>query len=117
MRVVNSYYEDGAFYVVTHVLSNKMKQIGKNGHVAVSCGQLFDNYMSAHGVGENMGHVLDSENGAMMEKLRQVFASWYTHGDVNENDPNTCLLRIRLADAFYMGGGKDYRINFVERTA
>ena len=55
MRVVNSYYEDGAFYTVTNALSNKMKQIGKNGHVAVSCGQLWGNYMNAHGVGENMG--------------------------------------------------------------
>ena len=55
----------------------------------------------------------------MMEKLRKVFAGWYTNGDVNESDPNTCLLRIRLADAFYMGEGTGvtYKINFVERTA
>ena len=25
VRAVNAYYEDGAFYVITHALSNKMK--------------------------------------------------------------------------------------------
>ena len=28
-RTVNSYYEDGCFYVITYALSNKMKQIAK----------------------------------------------------------------------------------------
>ena len=30
IRNVNAYYEDGAFYVITYALSNKMQQIGKN---------------------------------------------------------------------------------------
>ena len=29
VRIVNSYYEDGAFYTVTYALSNKIKQIKK----------------------------------------------------------------------------------------
>ena len=33
VRQVNSYYEDGAFYVITYALSNKMKQIEKNPRV------------------------------------------------------------------------------------
>jgi general stress protein 26 len=116
-RIVNSFYQDGAFYTVTSAASNKMKQIGKTGHVAISCGQPFVSYMSAHGVGENLGHVLAAENAPMMETLRKAFDKWYTHGDVNENDPNTCLLRIRLTDAYYMAGMEGYKINFVERSA
>lgn len=29
VRYVNAYYEDGAFYVITYALSNKMQQLGK----------------------------------------------------------------------------------------
>ena len=29
VRNVDAYYEDGAFYVITYALSNKMKQIEK----------------------------------------------------------------------------------------
>ena len=34
VRAVNAYYEDGAFYVVTYALSNKMKHIAVNPVVA-----------------------------------------------------------------------------------
>lgn len=36
VRSVDAYYDDGAFYVLTHGLSGKMKQIGENPVVAVS---------------------------------------------------------------------------------
>jgi len=98
-RVVNAYYEDGAFYAVTNALSNKMKQIEKNSIVAIFCGERNETYINAHGVGENIGHVLSAENAGMMVKLREAFHRWYN--DVNENDPNTCLLRIRLTDGIY----------------
>lgn len=36
VRFVNAFYEDGAFYVLTHALSGKMKQTEKNPVVAIS---------------------------------------------------------------------------------
>lgn len=36
VRTVDSFYENGAFYVLTYALSNKMKQIKKNSVVAIS---------------------------------------------------------------------------------
>ena len=33
VRYVNAYYEDGAFYVITYGLSNKMRQLKKNDNV------------------------------------------------------------------------------------
>ena len=36
VRYVNAYYENGAFYVITYALSNKMKQIGKNPTVGIA---------------------------------------------------------------------------------
>ena len=36
VRSVNAYYEDGAFYVVTHAKSNKMLQIAQNPEVSIA---------------------------------------------------------------------------------
>ena len=100
VRAVNSYYEDGCFYVVTHAKSNKMKQIEANPAVSI-CGDWF----TAQGMGENLGHVLLPENADMMDKLRTVFAEWYDNGHVNEADANTILLRIRLNRGVLLSNG------------
>ena len=107
VRTVDAVYIDGAFYVVTHSLSGKMQQIAKNPIVAVS-GEWF----TAHGIGENAGHVLLEENRAIMEILRTAFAAWYGNGHVNEADPNTCLLKIRLTEGVLFSNGTRYDIDF-----
>ena len=107
VRTVNTVYIDGAFYVVTYALSGKMKQIAKNPTVAI-CGDWF----TAHGVGENLGHVLLKENQNIMEKLRTAFSAWYNNGHTNEADPNTCLLKIRLTDGVLFSHGTRYDIEF-----
>ena len=107
VRIVNSYYENGAFYVVTYALSNKMQQIKKNSVVAV-CGEWF----TANGIGENLGWVLEEKNAEIMSKCRTAFAEWYDNGHVNESDKNTCLLKIRLTDAILFNQGTKYNINF-----
>ena len=112
VRIVNSHYEDGAFYTVTYALSNKMRQIKANPEIAV-CGEWF----TAQGVGENLGHVCDEQNAEIMAKLREIFASWYTNGHVDENDPNTCLLRIRLTTGVLFSHGTKYEIDFVSKKA
>lgn len=112
VRAVDGYYFGGAFYVVTYSLSGKMRQIAKNPTVAV-CGEWF----TAHGVGENLGHVLDEKNADMMGRLREAFAAWYSNGHTDESDPNTCLLRIRLTEGVLFSEGTKYNINFEEKTA
>ena len=112
VRTVNSYYEDGAFYVVTYALSNKIKQIQRNPEIAI-CGEWF----TSHGIGENIGHVLDESNVPIMAKLRNAFAGWYNNGHVNEEDPNTCLLRIRLTDGTLANNGTWYILDFVNQKA
>ena len=107
VRTVNTVYIDGAFYVVTYALSGKMEQIAKKTTVAI-CGDWF----TAHGVGENLGHVLLEENQNIMEKLRTAFSAWYNNGHTNEADPNTCLLKIRLTDGVLFSHGTRYDIEF-----
>lgn len=107
VRAVNSYYEDGAFYVITYALSNKMKQIEKNPTVAI-CGEWF----TAHGVGENLGYICDEKNREIADKLRAVFAEWYDNGHVNEDDPNTCILCVHLTEGVLFSNGTRYDIVF-----
>ena len=107
VRTVDAVYLDGAFYVVTHGCSGKMKQIAKKPTVAVS-GEWF----TAHGIGENLGHVLLEENKAVMQILREAFAAWYGNGHVNEKDEHTCLLKIRLTDGILFCDGVRYEIVF-----
>lgn len=107
VRMVNSYYEDGAFYTITYTLSNKMKQIEASSTVAI-CGEWF----TAHGVGENMRYICDEHNTEIAEKLREAFSAWYTNGHTNESDPNTIILRIQLTDAVLFSHGTRYDIDF-----
>lgn len=107
VRTVNALYEDGAFFVITYALSGKMRALANNPHAAV-CGDWF----TAHGIGENLGHILLQENAVIADKLRTAFASWYSNGHTNEADPNTVILRIRLTDGVLFSHGTRYDLNF-----
>jgi general stress protein 26 len=107
VRMVNAYYEDGAFYTITHALSGKMQQIAKNPTVAV-CGEWF----TAHGTASNLGYVLSPSNTEIMAKLRKAFADWYDNGHTDESDPNTCILQIKLTDGLLLNHGTRYEIDF-----
>ena len=107
VRTVNAVYASGAFHIITHAQSGKMRQIAANPSVAV-CGDWF----TGHGVAESLGHVLLPENAAMMQVLRAAFASWYGNGHVDERDPGTILLRIRLTDGVLFDHGTRHEIDF-----
>lgn len=109
VRTVNGYYEDGAFYVITHAHSDKMKQIAKHPAVAV-CGEWF----TAHGVGENLGYLCAEKNREIACKLQTAFAEWYDDGHINEDDTNTCILCIHLTDGVLFSHGTRYEIDFTK---
>lgn len=112
VRIVNAYYEDGAFYAVTYALSNKMKHIVQNPEVAV-CGEWFQ----GHGMAENLGHVRAPQNTELMARVRAAFAEWYDNGHTSESDPNTCILRIRMTDGVLYNQGTKYILDFENATA
>lgn len=107
VRTVDAYYEDGAFYVITHGLSNKMHQIGKNPTVAIS-----GDWFTAHGEGINLGYFGKPENAEIAGKLKTAFAAWIDNGHNNFEDVNTCILCIRLTDGVLFSNGRRYEINF-----
>ncbi len=107
VRAVNSYYEDGCFYIVTYALSGKMKQIAENPIVAV-CGDWF----TGHGIGENLGWIRKKSNAELAEKLHSAFAAWYGNGHNNDEDTNTVILRIRMTDGILLHHGTKFDIDF-----
>ena len=107
VRYVNGLYMDGAYYVITYALSDKMKQIEKNPNVAVAA-----EWFTAHGKGINLGWFKKEENAEMADKLREAFAAWIDNGHNNFEDENTCILCIKLTDGVLLSNGTRYEIQF-----
>lgn len=107
VRNVDAFYENGAFYVLTHSMSGKMKQIEQNPTVAI-CGEWF----TAHGRGVNLGCFGKTENAPIASKMRQLFAAWIDNGHTDLDDPNTCILCIRLTTGSLFSNGVCYEIDF-----
>lgn len=107
VRSVDAFYENGAFYVLTHGQSGKMKQIEQNPAVAVS-GEWF----TARGEGVNLGYFGKAENARIAEKMRNVFSAWIDNGHNDFEDINTCILCIRLTSGILFSNGTRYEIDF-----
>ena len=107
VRNVDAFYENGAFYVLTHGLSGKMKQIEENPTVALS-GEWF----TAQGKGVHLGYFGKADNARIAEKMRDVFSAWIDNGHNDFDDINTCILRIELTSGILFSNGKRYEIDF-----
>lgn len=107
VRNVNAFYENGAFYVITYGLSNKMRQIEKNPVVAIA-----GDWFTAHGKGINLGYFGKVENTEIAGKLWKAFAKWIDNGHNDFGDTNTCILCIELTDGLLLSHGTRYEIDF-----
>ncbi len=107
VRNVNAFYLDGAFYILTHGLSNKMKQIEANPIVAIA-----GDWFTAQGKGVNLGYYGKEENKEIANKMRIMFAEWIDNGHNNLNDVNTCILQIKLTHGLLLSHGTRYEIDF-----
>lgn len=103
VRYVNAYYENGAFYIITYALSNKMKHIEHNPAVAIA-GEWF----TAHGKGINLGYFGKAENRIISEKLKTAFAEWIGNGHNDFDDENTIILCVELTDGLLLSHGTRY---------
>ena len=112
-RMVDAFYDDGAFYVSTSALTSKIKQIELHPQVAIAAVDWF----SGHGIGTNLGWVLDPQNAAIRATMRETFV-WYDEV-TNEQDENNCILEIRLTDGMLIQDhhALRYWIDFTTSTA
>ena len=107
VRTVNAHYEDGAFYIITHALSNKMRQLAQNPAAAIA-GEWF----TAHGRGVNLGYIEKEENRRIADRLKEAFSAWLNNGHVDMQDENTVLLCIQLETGTLFSHGTRYDIEF-----
>ena len=103
VRTIDAIFYEDSFYTITYALSNKVKQIEANSNVAIS-GEWF----SGHATGENLGHIKSENNKEIADRLRKAFSAWYGNGHINEDDPNTIILRMKLTDGILFSNGTKY---------
>lgn len=111
VRFIDTYYEDGAFYMVTYAKSQKVIEMCGNEKVAL-CNKLYKFIGTAH----LLGHPLKDENRNIRSKLIEVFSPWYFKHN-NENDENMCYVKIELGSGFFYNDGTGYKVDFHTKTA
>jgi general stress protein 26 len=112
VRFVDTYYEDGCMYIVTHAASRKVKDISHNPNVALCNSSL----CRFRGLAVNIGHPLDSSNALVRQRLIEIFEPWYFAHN-NEADPGMCYVKVELQSGFFHQDGIGYKIDFGKRTA
>ncbi len=112
IRYVDTFFDDGCFYIVTYAKSRKVKEIERNPNVALCDRRLF----AFSGKAANIGHPLKPENRAIREKLTQAFKDWYfRHND--EADEAMCYLRVTPENGFLHDAGTGYKVDFSAKSA
>ena len=108
VRIIDGFFKDGFIYITSYALARKVNHIHKNPNVSL-CYKLNTFY----GVCKNIGHPLDAKNKDIRNILKEVFHLFYNQ-HVDENDPNTCILKVELNSATMFAHDKKYVFNFNE---
>lgn len=111
LRYVDTYYDEGDFYIVTYAKSQKVQEIENNCNISL-CRELY----RFSGKAYNIGHPFRPENKDIREKLIQAFEPWYFAHN-NEQDENMCYVKVELSDGFVYKDGTGYRVDFQSKKA
>ncbi|MBQ8973664.1 MAG: pyridoxamine 5'-phosphate oxidase family protein [Clostridia bacterium] len=106
-RNVNAVYRNGAFYSITHDLSNKMRQIAEHSTVAIA-----GDWFTGHGEATNLGYIGKPENRAIADALREAFHEWIDNGHTDFSDENTVILCVKLTDGILFSHGRRFDMAF-----
>lgn len=110
-RVVDTYYDEGVFWIVTYAQSNKVKELRMNPQVS-----LCNSFHTFNGLAYYAGHPLDEQNKDIRAKLIQVFEPrYFAHN--NEADKDMCYVRIELTEGFFHTDGFGYIMDFTKHEA
>ena len=110
-RVVDTYYDGDAFWVVAHAGTTKVKEIEENPHIA-----LCNNFYNFKGKAINAGHPLNQDNEEIRKILMKEFEPWYFAHN-NEEDTQMCYIKITPQSGYFHKDGIGYHVNFIEKTA
>lgn len=107
VRYVNAFYENGAFFVLTYALSNKMNQIKQNPVISIAA-----DWFTASGIGENLGYFGSEQNKELAGEMKRKFSEWIDNGHNNFEDENTIILKLKLTRGVLFSNGTRYDIEF-----
>ena len=111
VRFVDTFYDDGRFYIVTYAKSQKTIEVESNCNVSL-CNKLY----RFNGKAYNIGHPVKEENKEIRSKLIKVFEpSYFEHN--NEDDENMCYIKVELDNGFFYKDGTGYKVNFASKKA
>lgn len=111
IRFVDTYFDNGCFYVVTYSKSKKVKELEVNKNVSL-CNKSYN----FTGVAYNLGHPLKPQNSEIRKKLIRAFEPWYFKHN-NEDDENMCYVKVELTHGFFYKDGTGYRVDFINQVA
>jgi len=108
VKIVNTYYWNRSFYLVTLESSEILQQVMKNGKVSLCSTASFHKFQ---GEAIKIGHPLKVENKEIRDVLTEALSDWYfEHHD--ESDPNLCLVQIKINTAFTYANKIGYKVDF-----
>lgn len=108
VKIVNTYYWDKSYYIITYESSDAVQEIIKNEQVSLCTTASFHKF---HGKGVNIGHPLKVENKEIRELLIDAKSNWYSE-HCDETDLELCLVQVKLCTAFTYANKIGYNINF-----
>ena len=111
VRVVDTYYDNQCFYLVTYGTSKKVKELEHNKHISL-CNKLYN----FSGFAYNIGHPLKPGNQEIREKLIHAFEPWYFKHN-NEKDEAMCYVKVELTQGFFYKDGMGYKVDFLAEEA
>ncbi len=108
VRLVNTFYWDRSFYLVTHESSELMQNFIKNGKVSLNTTSSFHKFQ---GEAVNMGHPLKEENKAIRDVFKEAMADW-CFDNSDESDAKLCFVQIKIVTGFTYANKIGYKVDF-----
>lgn len=75
----------------------------------------YEGFLEWFGTGNHIGHPMGLHNKELREELKKVFVS-FCGRHVNEQDPQTCILRTRADSMIVFDGEHKYAADYQNRT-
>lgn len=111
VRMIDAYYEDGVFYMITHGETQKVQEIEVNPVVALT-----KDMHRFIGEAENLGHPFKPENREIRIKLKKAVKDRLFNRD-DEDDEDLVILKVVVKTGFFYKDDVGYDVNYEEKTA
>ncbi|MBI9011788.1 MAG: hypothetical protein JEZ08_06100 [Clostridiales bacterium] len=108
VKIVNTYYWDKSFYLITLESSDIVQEIINNQNVCLCTTASFHKF---YGEGIIIGHPLKVENKEIRDLISGAKSNWYAE-HCDESDPELCLIQVKLTTAFTYANKIGYNVNF-----